>query len=282
MVVFALGAAAAAGLGWAWFEAGWVRLCEREIAVPGLPPALEGLRIAHLSDFHLGVPSRGTRAVARAVDWVAERNPDLVCVTGDLLTHPRGERRMRGFMERLPGALVVLGNHDHGLARDPLATSSVPFEVRPGRLLVDEAVTVEVRGARVQIIGLDPRTVEERARIARRLADPAADFRIVLSHYPGVVDVLRPGLAHLVLAGHMHDGQITVPYGAGKVRLAHPRHPYPVGVYRRPAATMHVSPGLGTTFVPFRFAARPEATELVLTGADGDAARPRERPSAPV
>jgi uncharacterized protein len=69
---------------------------------------------------------------------------------------------------------------------------------------------------------------------------------------------------HLVLAGHLHDGQITVPYPRGKLRLAHPTFPYPRGLYRRPAATLHVSPGLGTTFVPFRFFARPEATELSL------------------
>jgi predicted MPP superfamily phosphohydrolase len=62
----------------------------------------------------------------------------------------------------------------------------------------------------------------------------------------------------------MHDGQITLPYPGGKVRLAHPTARYANGVYRSRAAVMHVSPGLGTTFVPFRFAARPEATELVL------------------
>jgi hypothetical protein len=241
-----------------------VRLRTLELPVAGLPPALAGLRIAHLSDFHLGMPSRGSRAVERAVDWAAERRPDIVCITGDLLTHPRGERRLRDLLGRLPGAFAVLGNHDHGIARDPFAARSAPFDARPARLLVDQAEIVELRGARVQVIGLDPRTVSRRAEIAERLADPAADFRIVLSHYPGVVDVLRPGLVHLVLAGHMHDGQITVPYGFGKLRLAHPRHPYPVGVFRRPAATMHVSPGLGTTFVPVRFGARPEATELLL------------------
>src|SRR3954471_4926709 len=84
-------AALAAGA-WGWFEAGWVRLRELELVVPGLPQALDGLRIAHLSDFHLGVPSRGAEAVERGIDWVAERGPDLVCITGDLLTHPRGER----------------------------------------------------------------------------------------------------------------------------------------------------------------------------------------------
>jgi predicted MPP superfamily phosphohydrolase len=70
-----------------------------------------------------------------------------------------------------------------------------------------------------------------------------------------------------VLTGHMHDGQITVPYPGGKLRLAHPTARYQRGVYRGAAGGMHVSPGLGTTFVPLRFAARPEATELVLRSA---------------
>jgi predicted MPP superfamily phosphohydrolase len=92
----------------------------------------------------------------------------------------------------------------------------------------------------------------------------SADFRILLSHFPRVLDRLQPGSFELVLAGHMHDGQITVRYPGGKLRLAHPRARYASGVYRNDASVMHISPGLGTTFVPFRFAARPEATELVL------------------
>jgi predicted MPP superfamily phosphohydrolase len=67
----------------------------------------------------------------------------------------------------------------------------------------------------------------------------------------------------------MHDGQITVPYPGGKLRLAHPGARYQRGLYRGRAGVMHVSPGLGTTFVPFRFAARPEATELVLRSSHG-------------
>ena len=59
-----------------------------------------------------------------------------------------------------------------------------------------------------------------------------------------------------------------MPYGTGRVMLAHPRARYSSGIYRRAGTTMHVSPGLGTTFVPFRFFARPEATELVLRYAE--------------
>ncbi|MDQ3065645.1 MAG: hypothetical protein M3R12_00640, partial [Actinomycetota bacterium] len=85
---------AAAALGYGWFEAGWLRTRVLEVPVAGLPPALEGLRIAHLSDFHLGPPSRGAVAVRRATDWTRERQPDLVVVTGDLLSHPRGRARL--------------------------------------------------------------------------------------------------------------------------------------------------------------------------------------------
>jgi predicted MPP superfamily phosphohydrolase len=62
----------------------------------------------------------------------------------------------------------------------------------------------------------------------------------------------------------MHDGQICVPFPGGKIRLAHRHARLTRGIYRLPGGVLHVSPGLGTTFVPFRFAARPEATELTL------------------
>ena len=257
----------AAALGWGHFEAGWVRLRTREVPLEGLPPELDGLRVAHLSDFHLGVPSRGAKAVERAVDWVAERDPDLVCVSGDLLSRPRGEARLRELVRRLPCCYAVLGNHDYGDSRDPFAKPAVLRELEPVTLLSDEARTIELRGRSVQIVGVDPRSYWYRRARPERLVDPSADLRILLCHYPGAVDKVPPGAFHLVLAGHLHAGQIVLPYGTGKARLAHLRPGYFEGLFRRPGGTLHVSPGLGTTFVPFRFAARPEATELLLQSA---------------
>jgi predicted MPP superfamily phosphohydrolase len=261
-----LGNAALIGLGWGWFEAGWVRLRELDVEVPGLPAELDGLRIAHLSDFHLGVPSRGAHAVDRAVGWAAERRPDLVAITGDLLTHPRGETRLRRVVERLPlPAFAVLGNHDVAISRDPQARASNLTDLAPATLLRDEGVMVELRGKRVWIAGTHPRLIARgETKLDPNSLSRDADFRILLCHYPRVFDRVEPGSFELLLAGHMHDGQIAVPYPGGKVRFAHLSARYQRGVYRSPAGVMHVSPGLGTTFVPFRFAARPEATELVL------------------
>ena len=230
-------------MGWGWFEAGWVRLRTLDVSLPGLPPALAGLRIAHLSDFHLGLPSRGTHAVGRAFEWVRERDPELVLVT----------------------AFVVLGNHDVEHSRDPFSRAAGLTDLAPARLLVDESETIDVRGHRVQIVGVDPRAYREGTSKPWALLDEAAELRILLCHFPYVLDFLPPGAFDLVLAGHMHDGQISLPLGRNrKYRFAHPHMRYATGLYRRPGGTMHVSPGLGTTFVPFRFFARPEATELVL------------------
>jgi uncharacterized protein len=252
-IAVVLAAAVAAALAYGWYEAGWLRTRVLELPVDGLPPELDGLRIAHLSDFHLGRPSRGVAAVRKAVAWVRESDPDLVVVTGDLLSHPRARDLLDELLDGL-GAYAVLGNHDVAVTRDPF---SKPAELTglPATVLLDESRTVEVRGEQVQIAGVVPgpgAPVPE--------PDDAARFRILLSHYPR----LRADGYQLVLAGHMHAGQIVLPYPGGKLRLAHLRAPLTEGVYRERGVTLHVSPGLGTTFVPFRFFARPEVTELVL------------------
>jgi uncharacterized protein len=241
-----------------------VRLRRLDVKLARLPPELDGLRIVHLSDFHLGFPSRGTRAVERAVEWTAERRPDLVLISGDLLARPRAEAKLRGLLARLPSSFAVLGNHDFGLSRDPFSKPAELSDLGSTVLLEDEARTVELRGTRVQIVGVDPRSYRRGRAEPARLADPDADLRILLCHFPRVIDRLPPGVFDLVLAGHLHAGQVVVPYGFGKLRLAHLRWTYAQGLYRRPGGVLHVSPGLGTTFVPFRLFARPEATELVL------------------
>jgi hypothetical protein len=261
-----LQAAAGAALGWGLIEASWVRLRELEVALPGLPPELDGLRIVHLSDFHFGVPSPGVGATWQAAVWARERQPDLVAVTGDLLTNPRGEPMLRRLVRVLPRPTVaVLGNHDLAISRDPQARRSDLRELEPATLLRDEGRLLELRGRSVWIAGADPLLIlRGRPRLDPNELAREADFSILLCHYPRVLEQLEPGRFDLVLSGHMHDGQITLPYPGGKVLLAHPSAPYRRGIYRSPAATMHVSAGLGTTFVPLRFAARPEATELTL------------------
>jgi predicted MPP superfamily phosphohydrolase len=267
-VLSALAVAAVVLVAYGWFEAGWLRTRVLDVPIDGLPPELDGIRVAHLSDFHLGPPSRGPVAGRRAVEWVAGRKPDLVCVTGDLVSHPRGEPLLRELLARLDRPYVVLGNHDVALTRDPFSAAAELDDLHAtAELLEDEAAVVELRGRRVQLVGVDPRSYRARRSAPERLADEAAHLRILLCHFPAVWRALPEGAFQLVLAGHLHAGQLVLPYPGGRFTLAHPKAREVAGLYRRGGTVLHVSPGLGTTFLPFRFAARPEATELVLRSA---------------
>jgi len=258
--------AAVAALAWGWFEAGWLRTRIVEVELD-VPPELDGLRVAHLSDFHLGVPSRGRLATEAAVAWVESRRPDLVCVTGDLVSRAGGLATLERLLRRLSPCFVVLGNHDLADTRDPFSQRVEPSALPPVegvRVLGDEAVEVELRGQRAQLVGVDPQTYARREADPAALANDHAALRVLLCHFPGIARRVAPGAFHLALAGHMHAGQIVVPFPGGKLRLAHLRARDVEGLYRYGSTVLHVSPGLGTTFVPFRFFARPEVTELVV------------------
>jgi predicted MPP superfamily phosphohydrolase len=268
-VTWALVALVIAGVllaAYGWFEAGWLRTRIRDVEIPGLPVALDGLRIAHLSDFHLGAPlSRGNRASERAARWVAERTPDIVCITGDLVSHPRGEPGLRRILTLLHRPVVVLGNHDVAVTRDPFSRAAELGDLAEAELLRDESLSLDLRGERVQLVGVDAEAFPLREASPWTLADPEAGLRILLCHFPGVARRLPTGVFHLTLAGHLHAGQICLPLpGRRPVTLAHPRAAYVAGLYASPGGVMHISPGTGTTFVPVRLFARPEVTELVL------------------
>jgi len=248
-----------------WFEAGWLRTRVLDVEIEGLSLGLDGLRITHLSDFHLGAPlSRGNRASARAVAWAAERDPDVVCVTGDLVSHPRGESRLRALIRALDKPLVVLGNHDVAVTRDPFSRAAELRDLEDARLLVDERVVLDANTERLLVAGVDPVSYRDGRARPDLLVDDGTAFRLLLCHFPGIVDRVPPDSFDLILAGHLHAGQICVPTPRGRITLAHPRARFVSGLYDTPAGLMHVSPGTGTTFVPFRFFARPEVTELVL------------------
>jgi predicted MPP superfamily phosphohydrolase len=253
---------------WGLFESQWVERRVVEVPLPGLPLELDGLRIGHLSDPHLGSISLNGRAFRKAMAFVRDEQPDLVAVTGDLLARARGEHTLVRGLGELPAGRVfaVLGNVDVDETRDPFSGPARLARLGgAGSLLEDASAVVEARGRRIQLVGC---AAESRWRPPVSLVDTTADLRVLLAHFPDTVAFLQPGTFQLVLSGHTHGGQLCVPAPGGKLHLSELSPPfrpaYPEGVFRLPQTTLVVSRGTGTTFVPFRFLSRPEASVLVL------------------
>jgi hypothetical protein len=265
-----LGGTAAALAAWGLYESQWVEGRELEIGVPGLPAALDGLTVLHLSDFHAGTPSLNTRAMRKATALGERWQPDLVAVTGDILSHGRARDAVVAALERLHpplGIFVVLGNHDVGDTHDPFSRGIVIEDWGRAAVTVlrDRSAVVAWRGCEIELAGVDPRLYAEgRNRPPEQLFTRPGAVRILLSHFPEVPAGMPDGTCALTLCGHLHGGQICLPGPAGKVRLSHRAYRYDEGVFEEARTTVVVSRGLGTTLVPFRLFARPEVSLLRL------------------
>ncbi len=170
----------------------------------------EGLRIAHVTDPHLGSFMSVERLEAicrRAVD----AKPDLILLGGDFLTFesnrsPDALTRALAPLRDHPHVYACRGNHDLEAA-DVVATALGRNGVR---LLIDEAVTVGTPVGPVQIVGVDFRWTDRARHLRRVLVElrRPAGLRIVLLHDPGAFAHLAPGAADLVLSGHTHGGHV--------------------------------------------------------------------------
>ncbi len=232
------------------------------VAVPGLPPALAGFRIAHLSDLHAG-PFLGAGDLADVVALVNAGEPDLVALTGDLIT-----RHWSEALHVLPdlaalrarhGVLGVFGNHDYrdrceGHIAAAYAEAGVRFLRNENRRLADGLV----------VSGLED--LEEARRLdveAARSGIAGADVEVLLCHNPGRAAALaRPGCA-AILAGHTHGGQVDLPL----LRALGP--PHPGGRVDLGSTALVVSNGLGVIGFPLRVGAPAEIVWVVLEPADG-------------
>ncbi len=265
----ALGAAAALSLCYLLFESQWLRTVECALPVPDLPPDLDGFTIVQLSDLHAGSrPSLNLRAIRKAIDETRRLAPDLIAVTGDLVT---GESRLQELyteLRRLPpsrGAFAVLGNHDHGemkLRKSPAADLSGLADCGV-RLLRDECVSLTVGEATLQVCGVDDvrHAYGDPAPVLAELDRRPGTLRLLLSHYAEVVDCLSPGDVALVLSGDTHGGQLCLPAPwarTGRIMLSDPWARHREGLYDEDVAPVYVSSGIGTSFLPFRFLCRPE------------------------
>ncbi len=240
------------------------KLVRIEIVLARWPRALDGFRIAQISDIHIGplLDRRFSRQLTERVNALA---PDLTCVTGDLVD---GSARLLadevapfGGLRARHGVFFVTGNHDHYSGADDWVAVIEKLGLVPLR---NRNVTVRCDGASFVLAGVDDHRGGfgdgMREDLPKALAgiDPALPI-VLLAHDPATFKRASQSGVDLQLSGHTHGGQIW-PF-RWLVRLA---VPFVAGRYSRDGAELYVSRGTGFWGPPMRLFAPAEITELTL------------------
>lgn len=243
-----------------------------DLAFDDLPPGLDGLRLAQLSDLHSGPLVRPWQ-IQRWRELAQAERPELLLFTGDFVDSlpEEGEvvaRAFRDFPAPL-GRFAILGNHDYFTDPRPIWSA---LEAGGITLLENRWAQVERRGSRLTLVGLqDPMATRGHFRNIRYGAgpDPVAatrglsgdTWRLALSHRPNDWPLAQKAGARLTLSGHTHGGQINLIPGVSSALLA---GPYTSGVYRKGRNVLYVTRGLGVVALPVRIGAPPELTVITL------------------
>jgi len=269
-------AAGAAGAYARFVEPQWPTVEPVAMDFPDLPAALEGLRIAQLSDLHLSPRVPGAYLREQFERTVA-LSPDVIVLTGDFIT--RADSRYHDELTELLGVLqaplgvyAVLGNHDWGVYQGVFpvhigptwADRIVKAVTAAGvRVLRNESHTIARGDAQLQLVGLedlwsgscDPAT-------AFREVDPALP-RFALAHNPDTIINLKEYPCRWVLSGHTHGGQVRIPFfGAPILPVVNRR--FDAGLVHVGTQRLYVNRGIGH-LIPIRFNCRPEITLFTLT-----------------
>jgi predicted MPP superfamily phosphohydrolase len=260
-------------------ERHWVEIARPQIRLRNLPSALDGLKIAQLSDIHLDEYTEPAflRHVVRRVNQL---QPDVVVLTGDFVSDgPWSHDFAAGAAWHCANLLrelecsqvyAVLGNHDVVVGAlkvtQALTANGIP-------VLRNNQVPFERAGARLWLAGVDDPVIgnpDPELAIPASIRNVEHEPVVLLCHAPDYVDRLleRPvgGAVDLVLSGHTHGGQIRLPL-MGALELPEMGRKYIEGLFRLGNMQLYVNRGIGTVGVPFRLACPPEITLFTLRAA---------------
>lgn len=268
---------AALAVGYGWFEAKQVRTEQVTLSTDKLPPGTQRVRIALISDLHVGLIVRDER-VGRVVEAIQQAAPDLVVASGDIVdghvSHIDGVSEMFRRLAPPLGMFAVYGNHEYyaGLGQATAFLQRSGFQVLRGDYR-------EVGGF-LTVVGVDDPVARQHGSYrpddeARLLAAvPAERFVVLIKHRPEVAGDSR-GRFDLQLSGHVHKGQVF-PFNL----LTWLRFPVQAGLSRlQEGSWLYVSRGSGTWGPPIRVLSPPEVTVIDLVPTSTSSAVPYGRSS---
>jgi predicted MPP superfamily phosphohydrolase len=237
---------------------------ETDIFINELPERFEGFRITQLTDIHHS-KILGIDEVRRVIRLAQQTKPDMFVLTGDYATSYR--RFIEPCAEALSslnapeGVWAVLGNHDH--YTDPELTTQA-LERQHIAVLNNKNTTLRRGPDVMQLSGVDDWTWSAADWIKAFSGLNNKKTTVLLSHQPSVLDFEEVKNVSLILSGHTHGGQITLPWLGAPARFATKDLRYDQGLFKLGDVQLYVSSGTGVIGLPVRFGVRPEIAVLRL------------------
>jgi len=258
--VLALAASGIACLAWGYFvEPYWLEVTHVRIAASGLDGATRPIRLAHISDLHCDVKVRNEEKLPGVI---ADCRPDLIVFTGDAINSPGALatfRRCLTRIARIAPTYACLGNWDRS------SPGAACFD-GTGVVELDGAHRrLEIAGAHLWVAGAAPGRTRNVDRALEGI--PAEDFTLFLYHFPSLIEHLAGRGVDLHCAGHIHGGQVALPFYGALITLARDGKRFEAGLYRVGAAWLYVNRGIGMEGGPaprVRFCSRPEVTLIEI------------------
>ncbi len=263
------------------FEPFWVEYHDVPLPVQNLPKAFEGYRIVQLTDLHSGkrVPLDFLQTVIDRVNAIA---PDLVIVTGDLVTDSlEWVNPVCDLLGKLKAPVyVTLGNHDYHEDSLMLRGPAVIADAIEGRLathriplLKNRAAAIERNGQRLWLLGMEdlfsgrfsPQMAYADLALQMKNTGASSDEPVFcLSHNPDTSLILDTYAPQWIFSGHTHGGQVRLPgFGAIFLNVQNPK--FEQGFVKLGNSNLYVSRGVGY-LAPIRIFCRPEVPCFVLQG----------------
>lgn len=269
--------------GMTWGRRGY-HVRKYDVPMPGLPDALDGIRIVQISDAHLGSFLEQFDTVDPGLEMVRQLNPDVLCFTGDLVNDHSDEAepwisRFQSLSGRY-GKFSILGNHDYAdyaqrteEERETIRNRTKAIHGEMGfDLLLNEHRVMEIKGEKLLLVGVENWGKGFRQSGDLEEAISGADTglpAVLLSHDPTHWEERVMGQKapiELTLSGHTHGMQmgLEIPFLGIKFSPSRLRYKRWGGLYTETSQHLHVNRGFGVLGFPGRIGMPPEITELTL------------------
>lgn len=236
-----------------------LQVTQRDVIIPRLPAAWDGLSILHFSDAHF-IGTVGRPYFERVVEHAQGLSADLICFTGDLLDDMELAAWLPETLGRLQaplGRFYILGNHDWQLDMDAIRVALNQLGWHDVSVVERQ---IERDGHTLHLAGSEYPWIDRQPTFETA---PDAALRILLSHTPDNLARARRDRVDLMLSGHNHGGQIRLPVIGPVYCPSRFGCYYSEGLFFESPTLLHVSRGLAGRH-PLRYGCLPEITKLVL------------------